>query len=97
MISRLQKIILIQDGKLNFNKYTLMESYSNLSGTSPITHFEIANNSVSVWFKGGKKNPYIYPVYKIGNYHFQQLIQKAISGKGLSTYINQNVRNDFIK
>lgn len=74
-----------------------MERYRNSSGNSPITHFEIAENSISVWFKGGKKNPYIYPVRKIGNYHFQQLIQRANSGKGLSTYINQNVRNDFIK
>lgn len=74
-----------------------MESYRNSSGNSPITHFEISDNSISVWFRGGKKNPYIYPVYKIGNYHFQQLIQKAISGKGLSTYINQNVRKDFIQ
>ena len=74
-----------------------MERYRNSSGNSPITHFEIVENSISVWFKGGKKNPYIYPVYEIGNYHFQQLIQRAIEGKGLSTYINQNVRNDFIK
>lgn len=74
-----------------------MESYGNLSGTSPITHFEISHSSISVWFKGGKKNPYIYQINKIGNYHFQQLIQRAISGKGLSTYINQNVRKDFIQ
>ncbi|SHO74265.1 hypothetical protein [Flavobacterium cucumis] len=74
-----------------------MERYRNSSGNSPITHFHISDNSISVWFKDGKKNPYIYPVYEIGNYHFQQLIQRAISGKGLSSYINQNVRNDFIK
>lgn len=74
-----------------------MVKYRNLSGTSPITYFEISDNSISVWFKDGKKNPYIYPVYKIGNYHFQHLIQRAISGTRLSTYINQNVRNDFIK
>ncbi len=42
------------------------------------------------------KKTYIFPVYKIGNYHFQQLIQKAINGKGLCTNINQNVRKDFI-
>jgi len=74
-----------------------MESYRNLSGTSPITHYKISDNSISVWFINGKKSPYIYPVYKIGNYHFKQLIQRAISGKGLSTYINQNFRKDFIQ
>lgn len=74
-----------------------MEKYNNLGGNSPITHFQIEDDRISVWFKGGKKNPYIYPVYKIGNYHFQQLIQRATSGKGLSTYINENVRKDFIQ
>lgn len=33
--------------------------YGNLSETSPITHFKIHDNSISFWFKGGKKNLYI--------------------------------------
>lgn len=74
-----------------------MERYRNLSGNSPITHFQIEVDRISVWFRGGKKNPYIYPIYKIGDYHFQQLIQRATSGKRLSTYINENVRKDFIQ
>lgn len=73
-----------------------MESYKNSSGNSPITHFKISENPILVWFKGGKKNPYIYPDYIIGLFHLQQLIQRAINSKGLSTYINQNVRKDFI-
>lgn len=74
-----------------------MERYKNINGNSPITNYQIYEDAIGVWFNKGKKNPYIYPVYKIGDYHLQQLIQKAITGKGLSAYINQNVRNDFIQ
>lgn len=74
-----------------------MERYKNINGNSPITHYQIFKNAIGVWFNKGKKNPYIYPTSKTGNYNLQQLILRAKSGKGLSAYINQNVRNDFIQ
>lgn len=74
-----------------------MQRYANLGGNSPVTHYQILDNAIAVWFKNGKKNPYTYPTYLIGAYHLQQLIFKAKAGRGLSTYITQNVRNNFIQ
>jgi hypothetical protein len=74
-----------------------MERYTNRSGNSPITHYQIYDDRIAVWFRGGKKNPYVYPEYKTGSAHLQQLKRHAISGSGLSAYITQNVREKFIQ
>ncbi len=58
-----------------------MEKYSNRRGNSPITHFQIENESVSVWFKGGKL--YSYSSAKAGEYHVEQMKVLARNGSGL--------------
>lgn len=72
-----------------------MERYLNLSRNSPVTHYQINDESIIVWFRGNPK-PYTYPEYKTGAYHLSQLKSKAKTGKGLSAYINKNVREKFI-
>lgn len=73
-----------------------MEKYDNLSGNSPVTHFQIEEDRISVWFRGNSR-PYIYPEYKTGGFHLAQLQDKAISGSGLSAYITKNVKDKFIR
>jgi len=67
-----------------------MERYSNRRGNSPITHFQIEDERIIVWFKGGKS--YSYSYHKAGRSHVEQMKVLARSGSGLSAYITQNVK-----
>lgn len=70
-----------------------MERYLNRSGNSPITHFQIEDEIIIVWFKGGKSYSYSYP--KAGKNHVETMKSLARSGSGLSAYITRNVRFDY--
>lgn len=70
-----------------------MERYSNRRGNSPITHFQIEDERIIVWFNGGKSYSYSYG--KAGKYHIEQMKTLARSGSGLSAYITQNVRFQY--
>lgn len=70
-----------------------MERYSNRRGNSPITHFQIEDERIDVWFQGGKSNSDSYR--KAGISHVEQMKVLATSGSGLSAYITQNLRFDY--
>jgi hypothetical protein len=69
-----------------------MERYLNRSGNSPITYYQIAETSITVWF-GSKA--YTYSHRKAGSYHVENMKRLAVSGSGLSAYITRNVRSDY--
>lgn len=73
-----------------------MEKYLNRSVNSPISHYQINTDNITVWFKGNPK-AYTYPEYKTGSSRLAQLKDKAISGSGLSAYITKNVKDKFIR
>ncbi|NND23546.1 MAG: hypothetical protein HKN86_02530 [Acidimicrobiia bacterium] len=73
-----------------------MEMYANNRGNSPITHYELNSESITVWFKGGKSYSYSYSG-DAGEYHVEAMKELALSGTGLSAYITQNVRFDYDK
>lgn len=70
-----------------------MERYSNRRGNSPITHFQIEDERIIAWFKGGKTYSYSYG--KAGKSHVEQMKILARSGSGLSAYFTQNVRFQY--
>lgn len=70
-----------------------MERYANRSGNSPITHYQINNDSITVWFKGNKSYTYSYSGAGVAN--VETMKKLAIIGSGLSAYITRNVRNDY--
>ncbi len=72
-----------------------MERYLNRSANSPITHFQIEDERIIVWFKGGK--PYSYSSGKAGKRHVEQMKMLAQRGSGLSAYITKNVRFEYDK
>lgn len=67
-----------------------MERYANRSGNSPITSFQIENDSITVWF-GRKQYTYSYSG-RAGNLHVEAMKKLAKSGSGLSAYITRNVK-----
>ncbi|HUW07524.1 MAG TPA: hypothetical protein VMW01_14850 [Williamwhitmania sp.] len=70
-----------------------MEKYLNRRGNSQVTHFQIEDERIIVWFKGGKLYSYSYS--KAGKHHVEQMKLLAKSGNSLSAYITQNVRFDY--
>lgn len=70
-----------------------MARYANRSGNSPITHYQINSDSITVWFKGNRS--YTYSYRGAGAANVETMKKIAISGSGLSAYITRNVRNDY--
>lgn len=70
-----------------------MERYLNRSGNSPISHYQINEDSIIIWFKGGKS--YSYSYQKAGSRHVETMKSLARSGSGLSAYITRNVKFDY--
>ena len=71
-----------------------MEKYLNLNGKSPITHFQIADDNITVWFKGAARS-YRYSYKRAGSAHVEKMKGLAISGSGLSAYITRNVKYSY--
>ena len=67
-----------------------MERYANRSGNSPITGFQIEDESIMVWF-GRKQYKYSYSG-RAGSLHVEAMKRLAKSGLGLSAYITKNVK-----
>lgn len=69
-----------------------MAKYAN-SGKSGIAAFEIGDDYIIVRFKDGKA--YTYNYRHPGKVHVEQMKVLATEGKGLATYINKHVREDY--
>ena len=68
-----------------------MEKYLNRSGNSPVTYFQIADDNITIWFKGAARS-YRYSCRKAGTAHVERMKGLARIGAGLSAYINANVK-----
>ena len=67
-----------------------MKRYKNLSGNSEVAAYEIAKDSVTVGFTTCAA--YIYSDQSAGKSNISQMKSLALAGKGLSTFINANVK-----
>jgi hypothetical protein len=72
-----------------------MTPYRNLSGSSGIVAFEIRDRSIVVEFKHGGRYVYDYDIP--GMKEVEEMKRLASEGRGLATYINQNVRQRFAR
>jgi hypothetical protein len=70
-----------------------MERYLNRSGDSGVTHYELGAHFISVRFRSGQI--YRYGRVSPGQHHVDRMKAYAIAGRGLGTYINQNVRDRY--
>jgi hypothetical protein len=70
-----------------------MQPYKNLSGTSGVVEFESAADHIDIGFKGGAI--YRYDDKVPGSQQVETMKLLAENGRGLATFINQNVRKKF--
>ncbi|MEK2646315.1 hypothetical protein [Bdellovibrio sp. BCCA] len=68
--------------------------YGNLSENSGVIAFEINEDSIAVQFIDG--SIYLYNYQRPGRKHVEEMKRRARSGKGLSTYISQHVRENYV-
>jgi len=66
-----------------------MRPYKNLSGDSGVVSYEIGDDFVDVKFTSG--SPYRYTYEGVGRGNVERLKELAGEGRGLATYINQNL------
>ena len=69
-----------------------MERYLNKSGNSPITYYQIEDDSITVWFKGAQKSYVFSYSGQAGRTNVENMKVLAKSGSGLSAYITKNVK-----
>jgi len=70
-----------------------MKKYKNLSGKSAVAEYEVAKDSVTIGFKNC--STYIYTNQSAGSGNISQMKILALAGKGLSTFIDANVKEAF--
>ena len=70
-----------------------MESYKGLSGNTGVTSFKIKEKEILVEFKD--RDIYKYTYTSAGKEHIENMKRLALQGKGLSTYISQNVKGSY--
>lgn len=71
-----------------------MEVYADLNDDSGVSSYEIASSYIKVWFNRDSAS-YVYSYSSAGEYHVEHMKKLAIAGRGLNTYINNNVKRDF--
>ena len=70
-----------------------MQRYTNLSGDSGVTAYEIGADYIVVQFRTG--TPYRYSYAGAGQHHVERMKKLAVAGRGLSTYISQHVHDRY--
>ena len=70
-----------------------MEKYKGISGNYGVTAYKILKDSIILQFQ--YKDLYLYDYEKPGKHHVERMKILAEKGKGLTTYVNQNVRENY--
>lgn len=83
---------LLSGGKYQTNK---MEKYQASATSAGVTAYEILEEGIIIEFENSKS--YLYDYHRPGKEHVEQMKILAKKGKGLTTYINQKVRNNYTK
>ena len=70
-----------------------MTKYKNLSQESGVSNYEILADGIRVQWVGG--DIYYYSNGSTGADHIVEMKRLAQKGRGLATYISQNVRDNY--
>lgn len=72
-----------------------MTPYGNLNANSGVVAYEIQSEAIVIQFRHSGK--YVYDYDTTGREHVEAMKVLALEGRGLATYINQNVRGRFAR
>jgi hypothetical protein len=70
-----------------------MIRYKDINGNSGIAAYEAGSNFIIIRFKDGAT--YLYNYTQPGKQHVDEMLRLAATGKGLTTYINKYVRENY--
>lgn len=70
-----------------------MKTYANINGDSGVTAYRISADAILVEF--GYKTIYKYSYKSAGKAVIEKMKKLAAKGRGLSTYISQNVKDKY--
>lgn len=70
-----------------------MQPYANRSGDSGVVAYLLGTGSIIVEFHGGAR--YLYDRVRPGREHVARMTVLAREGRGLSSYISRNVRENY--
>lgn len=69
--------------------------YKSLGGISGVRYFSLGPSSIYIWFKDD--DGYEYNDVRPGPQHVATMKRLAEEGRGLATYINQHVRENYAR
>jgi len=72
-----------------------MKRYKNLGGNAGIRRYDTGPQSITVEFADGSVYQYTHDIP--GEQHVKQMQALAQQGEGLTTYINQHVRDSYAR
>jgi hypothetical protein len=74
-----------------------VQPYLDRGGNSGVVEFKNLPDFIIVRFGGG--DLYVYTAERIGRDHVEEMKRLAVTGRGLSTYINQHheVRKGYVR
>ena len=70
-----------------------MPRYKNLSGHSGVVAYETTTDSITLTFTDGGR--YVYTSVSVGRAALDRMVALAKAGRGLSTFVSQNVRENY--
>lgn len=73
-----------------------MTKYKDVNGDSGIEAYEIGADKISVKFKGTVKI-YVYSYTSAGKENVEYMKKLALSGDGLNSFINLNVKYKYVR
>lgn len=71
-----------------------MTPYANLSGDSGVVGYHITADSITVFFR---HDAYVYDHARPGSEFVERMKMLAVTGRGLSTFIAQHVRDRYAR
>jgi hypothetical protein len=74
-------------------KPIMMTRYKNISGNSKVAQYEISKDSMRIKF--ADSSVYIYTNQSADPCNISKMKTLAVAGKGLSTFIDANVKDRF--
>jgi len=83
-------------GEVTWFETNWERNYADINGDSGVASFEVNDESITVWFKGMQRS-YTYSHDSAGQHHVDRMIQLALSGDGLNSYINHHAKFDYVQ